>query len=320
MPTSELIATRGPLCRSPVASTSRCRPAQALAALAPEKTMHTIKLAMGAGSASTARGPRAGERARLQARRRRFAPAGQSTQMIVGADATPTRRSSRERRTLYARVSACGASITRRSARSRDARAQLPVQAPAAGARASAVSGRLADALLRLRRTTRSSPAPRRHARPRHRSEARLGAGASRAFPVDVNARRREMLLRVPGLGVRNVKRHACAAAPARVRYADLAQAPLRHRKSEPFRHRRRLGPAHARSPPTCETMLCDNSRSDMKSPYETWRDKARAFLAAGIRPEHADWQDALLRERLPTTLREPAEELRGSRLRSWTC
>ena len=47
-----------------------------------------------------------------------------------------------------------------------------------------------------------------------------------------------------------------------------------------------------------------------MKSPYETWRDKARAFLAAGIRPEHADWQDALLRERLPTTLREPAEDL----------
>jgi probable DNA metabolism protein len=37
-----------------------------------------------------------------------------------------------------------------------------------------------------------------------------------------------------------------------------------------------------------------------VKSPYETWRDKARAFLAAGVRPEHADWQDALLRERVP--------------------
>ena len=37
-----------------------------------------------------------------------------------------------------------------------------------------------------------------------------------------------------------------------------------------------------------------------MKSPYESWRDKARALLAAGVRPEHADWQDALLHERLP--------------------
>jgi DNA polymerase len=34
-----------------------------------------------------------------------------------------------------------------------------------------------------------------------------------------------------------------------------------------------------------------------VKSPYEYWRDKARALLAAGIRPEHADWQDALLHE-----------------------
>ena len=39
-----------------------------------------------------------------------------------------------------------------------------------------------------------------------------------------------------------------------------------------------------------------------MKSPYESWRDKARAFLAAGVRPEHADWQDALLREPLPAS------------------
>jgi DNA polymerase len=42
-----------------------------------------------------------------------------------------------------------------------------------------------------------------------------------------------------------------------------------------------------------------------VKSPYETWRDKARAFLAAGVRPEHADWQEALLRERLPGAVRD---------------
>jgi DNA polymerase len=42
-----------------------------------------------------------------------------------------------------------------------------------------------------------------------------------------------------------------------------------------------------------------------VKSPYESWRDKARAFLAAGVRPEHADWQDALLRASLPASAAE---------------
>jgi len=37
-----------------------------------------------------------------------------------------------------------------------------------------------------------------------------------------------------------------------------------------------------------------------VKTPYDRWRDKARAFLSAGIRPEHADWQDGLLAERPP--------------------
>ena len=64
------------------ASTSSCRPRTACSSLAPEKNVHTIKLAM--GSIRT-QARRKGRRTR---RRRVFAPAGQSTQMIVGADAS----------------------------------------------------------------------------------------------------------------------------------------------------------------------------------------------------------------------------------------
>ena len=49
-----------------------------------------------------------------------------------------------------------------------------------------------------------------------------------------------------------------------------------------------------------------------MKPPFESWRDKARALLAAGIRPEHADWQEALLRTRSPPTLPHASPESAG--------
>jgi len=34
-----------------------------------------------------------------------------------------------------------------------------------------------------------------------------------------------------------------------------------------------------------------------VRAPYEAWRDSARRLLAAGVRPEDADWQQALLRD-----------------------
>ena len=81
----------------------------------------------------------------------RFAPAGQSTQMIVGADAAdrpddpaqpaPTLYGAyRLRRVYYSAFSPIP-----------DASRALPLERAAAGARAPALSGRLADALLRLR-------------------------------------------------------------------------------------------------------------------------------------------------------------------------
>ena len=56
------------------------------------------------------------------------------------------------------------------------------------------------------------------------RSQACLGAGASRAFPLDVNRAPREMLLRVPGFGTKTVDRILAARRQRRLRYDDLAR------------------------------------------------------------------------------------------------
>ena len=80
-----------------------------------------------------------------------FAPAGQSTQMIVGA--TPAQRSHDPRAGLVAlqRASAAARLLLRLQPDPRCLE-QAAAHRPAARPRASAVSGRLADALLRLRR------------------------------------------------------------------------------------------------------------------------------------------------------------------------
>jgi predicted DNA-binding helix-hairpin-helix protein len=79
-------------------------------------------------------------------------------------------------------------------------------------------------------------------------------------FPVDLNTAPREMLLRVPGLGARNVQRIVDSRRQGRLRVADLARlrAPLqkllpfvvlldhhpRQRLDDPGRLRRELAPA----------------------------------------------------------------------------
>lgn len=54
-------------------------------------------------------------------------------------------------------------------------------------------------------------------------------------FPVDVNKAPREFLLRVPGLGVRNVERILAARRHTRLRLADLLQLRLAMKKVLPF-------------------------------------------------------------------------------------
>jgi putative DNA modification/repair radical SAM protein len=54
-------------------------------------------------------------------------------------------------------------------------------------------------------------------------------------FPVDVNRAPREMLLRIPGLGVRNVERIVSARRFTRLRLADLIRLRLQLKKLMPF-------------------------------------------------------------------------------------
>ncbi|MEQ1751506.1 MAG: biotin synthase, partial [Prosthecobacter sp.] len=54
-------------------------------------------------------------------------------------------------------------------------------------------------------------------------------------FPVDVNKAPREMLLRIPGLGVRNVERILSARRYTRLRLADLIRLRLQMKKLLPF-------------------------------------------------------------------------------------
>jgi putative DNA modification/repair radical SAM protein len=54
-------------------------------------------------------------------------------------------------------------------------------------------------------------------------------------FPVDVNKAAREMLLRIPGLGVRNVERILSARRYTRLRLADLVRLRLQMKKLLPF-------------------------------------------------------------------------------------
>jgi putative DNA modification/repair radical SAM protein len=212
-------------------------PTQAgLEALAPEKSLPRIRGAMGElrwriednkSERKAARSPRA--------KPPRFAPAGQSTQMIVGADAADDRSvlqasdnlygNYRLRRVYYSAFSPIP-----------DASAKLPIQAPPL-----AREHRLyqADWLLRFYEYSVDEIAP-------------AAAGASmldldidpklawalrhpERFPVDLNTAPREMLLRVPGLGTRNVAKVLRSRRSGRLRISDLARLRAPLKKMLPF-------------------------------------------------------------------------------------
>ena len=162
-----------------------------------------------------------------------FAPAGQSTQMIVGA--TPARdadilqrasklyREQRLRRVYYSAFSPIPASSSK-----------LPLIAPPL-----VREHRLyqADWLLRFygfdvaELTTAEEPDlplgmdPKLAWALRHRER----------FPIDLNKAPREMLLRLPGLGVRNVDRLLRIRRWHRVRLADLTRLRVPLKKALPF-------------------------------------------------------------------------------------
>jgi putative DNA modification/repair radical SAM protein len=207
--------------------------ADSLALLAPEKDAAGIRRAM-AGLRMQIEAASGERRAARRAAPPPFAPAGQSTQMIVGADAANDTAILGTADALYA-----GYRLKRvyYSAYSPipDAAALLPPAPPPllrehrlyqadwllrfygfavpevlaggeAGMLALDIDPKLAWAL-------------------RHRAD----------FPVDVNRATREALLRVPGLGVRNVVRLLAARRQRRLRIDDLARLGLSLRNLRPF-------------------------------------------------------------------------------------
>jgi putative DNA modification/repair radical SAM protein len=194
--------------------------------LAPEKNLRDIRAAMGQLRLridETDEEPRAP----------RFAPAGQSTQMIVGADAAHDRdvletsdtlyRNYRLRRVYYSAFSPIP-----------DASSVLPPTAPPL-----VREHRLyqADWLLRFYGFTVEDIAPpeapdlpadldpKTAWALRHREQ----------FPVDVNRADRETLLRVPGLGVRNVERLLELRVHKTLRYEDLVRLRVPMKRVAPF-------------------------------------------------------------------------------------
>ena len=186
----------------------------ALERLAPEKRVHTIKLAMGRirHNREAAEDPD-----------KPYAPAGQSTQLIVGADESDDRRILALSETLY------GAYGLKRVYYS----AYSPIPKPSATLPAAPPplqrEHRLyqADWLMRYYGFDAGEllPAEGPGTLPLDIDPKMAWALAHRdRFPVDVNAAERELLLRVPGLGVRNVDRIVAARRQRRLRYQDLVR------------------------------------------------------------------------------------------------
>ena len=201
--------------------------------LAPEKSAPQIEGAMGKVAHAIEDGRDARKRYRSAPK---FAPAGQSTQMIVGADSATDRDIVGKASTLYDRY---GLRRVYYSAFSPipEASAVLPLQRPP---------------LMREHRLYQSDWLMRFYDyRP---DEVRAAADDATGmlpldidpklawalkfrdrFPVDVNRAPREMLLRVPGLGVKAVNAILTARRWRRLALADVARLTVSIAKLRPF-------------------------------------------------------------------------------------
>jgi putative DNA modification/repair radical SAM protein len=207
--------------------------------LAPEKTLPGIHAAMGELRWRIAESKEAHKPKTTPTRRKapRFAPAGQSTQMIVGADDADDRNILTTSSALYSdyrmrRVYYSGFSPIQ------DASRLLPVKAPPL-----LREHRLyqADWLLRFYEFDVDEIAPDRKDGGSGMLDLDIDPKLAWAlrnphlFPVDLNTAPRETMLRVPGLGVRNVERILSARRYGRLRVADLARLRTPLQKALPF-------------------------------------------------------------------------------------
>ncbi|MFL5127536.1 MAG: putative DNA modification/repair radical SAM protein [Microvirga sp.] len=193
--------------------------------LAPEKDAASIGRAMG----------RMRERIdEARAEGRRFSPAGQSTQLVVGADAASDETVLRKSASLYRdydlrRIYYSGFSPIP------DAGRALPATAPPLRRehrlyQADWLMRNYAFAIDEVAEATDGGMLPldidpKLAWALKHRDR----------FPVDVNTAGREMLLRVPGLGTRAVERIVAARRHCRLRLDDVARVTASLRRARPF-------------------------------------------------------------------------------------
>jgi putative DNA modification/repair radical SAM protein len=198
---------------------------ETLRRLAPEKNASTIRSAMGQMRECIAE---------AKEERRRFSPAGQSTQMIVGADDTTDATVLKTSVALYDRYRLKRVYYSAFSPIPEPSVA-LPLKAPPLQR-----ENRLyqADWLLRFYGFTTDEIIaggangmldlgidPKLAWALKHRAQ----------FPVDVNRAPRELLLRVPGLGKRAVDKIVAARRHAKLRLSDVARLTSSLKRALPF-------------------------------------------------------------------------------------
>jgi putative DNA modification/repair radical SAM protein len=193
--------------------------------LAPEKSMQTIKFAMG----SIRR--RIDEKAE-EPKAPAFSPAGQSTQMIVGADATDDSTILNTAQTLYSayrlrRVYYSAFSPIPQSP------SGLPQRPPPMMREHRLYQ---ADFLMRGYGFQAAELLDGPGNLPLDIDPKLAWALSHRElFPLDLNLAEPQMIARVPGIGLRNAKRIAELRRSRRVRYADLARLRCSMEKLKPF-------------------------------------------------------------------------------------
>lgn len=176
-----------------------------------------------------------GERiTQAKAEKRRFSPAGQSTQVIVGADATTDEALIRKSALLYGSYNLKRVYYSAFSPIP-DGSSILPLKSPPLQREHRLYQG---DWLLRYYAFTPDDVAdatedgmlsldidPKLAWALKHRAR----------FPVDVNRADREMLLRVPGLGARAVDKIIRARRHTRLRLDDVARLTSALKRARPF-------------------------------------------------------------------------------------
>jgi putative DNA modification/repair radical SAM protein len=196
-----------------------------VARLAPEKSVHTIKLAMGAIR-------RGREEATAEPRAPRFAPAGQSTQMIVGADASDDGQILSTAETLY------GSYQLKRVYYSAfspipDSPASVP-SAPPPMQREHRLYQ--ADFLMRSYGFQAGELLPAGGNLALDIDPKLAWALAHRElFPIDLNRADAHLIARVPGIGLRNAERLIALRRLRQIRYADLPRLRCSMQKVAPF-------------------------------------------------------------------------------------